>query len=175
LWLEAEPLNKHSQVELGNEKTTFKAKQTFYYKAMPIITNLDDVKRILQESKTVAVLGAHTDVTKAAYYVPSYLDSRNYEIFPVNPVFAGQEIFEKMTVSSLIELKTPIDIVDVFRRSEVIPSHLEDILAMKPLPKVVWFQLGIQNNEAAQQLSGAGIEVVQNRCTLADHQNFFGG
>jgi uncharacterized protein len=142
---------------------------------MPIITNLGDMKRILQEGKTVAVLGAHTDVSKAAYYVPKYLESRGYEIFPVNPVFAGQEIFGKMVISSLTELTTPIDIVDVFRRSEVIPSHLEDILAMKPLPKVVWFQLNIQNAEAARQLSDAGIEVVQNRCTLADHQDFFQG
>jgi uncharacterized protein len=142
---------------------------------MPIITKVEDVKRILQESKTVAVLGIHTNVSKAAYYVPRYLDSRNYEIFPVNPVFVGEEIFGKITVSSLTELTTPIDIVDVFRRSEALPDHVGEILGMKPLPKVVWFQLGIQNDEVAQRLSEAGIDVVQNRCTLADHQDFFGG
>jgi uncharacterized protein len=142
---------------------------------MPIITKVEDVKRILQESKTVAVLGIHTNVSKAAYYVPRYLDSRNYEIFPVNPVFVGEEIFGKITVSSLTELTTPIDIVDVFRRSEALPDHVGEILGMKLLPKVVWFQLGIQNDEVAERLSEAGIEVVQNRCTLADHQNFFGG
>jgi uncharacterized protein len=141
---------------------------------MSIVTELNEVKRILQESKTVAILGAHTNVSKAAYYVPRYLDSRNYEIFPVNPVFAGQEIFGKTTVSSLSELTAPIDLVDVFRRSEALPGHVAEILAMKPLPKVVWFQLGIQNDEVAEQLSKAGIEVVQNRCTLADHQTFFG-
>lgn len=140
-----------------------------------MITKLEDVKRILQESKTVAVLGVHTNVSKAAYYVPRYLDSRSYEIFPVNPVFAGQEIFGKTAVSSLTELTTPIDLVDVFRRSEALPGHVAEILAMKPLPKVVWFQLGIQNDEVAKQLSDAGIEVVQNRCTLADHQHLFGG
>jgi uncharacterized protein len=137
---------------------------------MPIITNLEDVKRILRESKTVAVLGAHYKVDKAAYYVPEYLQSRGYEIFPVNTVYAEREILGKVTVSKLSELTTPIDIVDVFRRSEAIPEHLEDILSMKPLPKVVWLQLGIRNDEAAQKLSEAGIEVVQNRCTLADHQ-----
>jgi uncharacterized protein len=142
---------------------------------MAIITKLEDIKRILQESKTVAVLGAHTNVSKAAYYVPRYLDTRNYEIFPVNPVFAGQEMFGKTVVSSLTELTTPIDLVDVFRRSEALPGHVAEILAMKFLPKVVWFQLGIQNDEVAEQLSQAGIEVVQNRCTLADHQSFFGG
>lgn len=141
---------------------------------MPIVTDLSNIKRILQESKTVAVLGAHRNVSKPAYYVPEYLQSRGYDIFPVNPVFAGQEILGKATFSKLSDLTTPIDIVDVFRRSEAIPEHLEDIVAMKPLPKVVWLQLGIQNNEAAQELSEVGIEVVQNRCTLADHQNFFG-
>lgn len=140
---------------------------------MPIITKLEAVKRILQESKTVAVLGAHRNAEKPAHYVPRYLDSRNYDISPVNPVFAGQEIFGKVTVSNLTELTTPIDIVDVFRRSEALPDHVAEILGMKPLPRVVWFQLGIQNDEVAQQLSRAGIEVVQNRCTLADHQNFF--
>ncbi|MGL4608949.1 MAG: CoA-binding protein [Trueperaceae bacterium] len=141
---------------------------------MPIITELSEVKRILQESKTVAVLGAHHDVSKAAYYVPRYLDSRGYDVFPVNAVYVGRDILGKTTVSKLSELTTAIDLVDVFRRSEAIPEHLEDILAMKPLPKVVWLQLGIQNDEAAQKLSEAGIEVVQNRCTLADHQMFFG-
>jgi uncharacterized protein len=141
---------------------------------MPIITELDHIKQILQESKTVAVLGAHTNASKAAHYVPRYLQSRGYDIFPVNPVFAGQEILGKITGSKLSDLTTPIDLVDVFRRSEAVPDHLEDILAMKPLPKVVWLQLSIQNNEAAQKLSEAGIEVVQNRCTLADHQTFFG-
>jgi predicted CoA-binding protein len=142
---------------------------------MPIITELNDIKRILQESKTVAVLGAHFEVSKAAYYVPRYLQSRGYDIFPVNAVYAEKEILGKATLAKLSDLTTPIDLVDVFRRSEAIPEHLEDILSMRPLPKVVWLQLGIQNDEVAQQLSEAGIEVVQNRCTLADHQSFFGG
>lgn len=141
---------------------------------MPIVTDLNDIKRILQESKTVAVLGAHYDVGKAAYYVPRYLQSRDYDIFPVNAVYTDKEILGRPTLAKLSNLTTPIDIVNVFRRSEAIPEHLEDILSMKPLPKVVWLQLGIQNNEAAQKLSEAGITVVQNRCTLADHQSFFG-
>jgi uncharacterized protein len=142
---------------------------------MPIVTELNDIKRILQESKTVAVLGAHYEVSKAAYYVPRYLQSRGYDIFPVNAVYAEREILGKTTISKLSELTIAIDIVDVFRRSEAIPEHVNDILSMKPLPKVVWLQLGIQNDEAAQKLSKAGITVVQNRCTLSDHQKLFGG
>ena len=63
-----------------------------------------------------------------------------------------------------------MDLINVFRRPETIPFHVDDILSMSPRPKVVWFQLGIKNEEAAKQLENAGIVVIQNRCTLADHQ-----
>ena len=72
--------------------------------------------------------------------------------------------------ATLAEIQEPVDLVDVFRKPELIPEHVADILAMQPRPKVVWFQLGIKNEEAAKQLEEAGITVVQNRCTLADHQ-----
>jgi predicted CoA-binding protein len=72
--------------------------------------------------------------------------------------------------ATLSEIAEPVDLVDVFRRAEDIPKHVEDILAMKPRPKVVWFQLGIKNEDAAKILESAGIIVIQNRCTLADHQ-----
>ena len=79
-------------------------------------------------------------------------------------------LFGERVRATLAEIGEPIDIVDVFRRAQDIPGHVEDILAMKPRPKVVWFQLGIKNDDAAKILEAAGIEVIQNRCTLADHQ-----
>ena len=72
--------------------------------------------------------------------------------------------------STLAEIREPVDLVDVFRRSDAVMDHVEDILAMKPRPKVVWLQLGIKNDDAARILEAAGITVIQNRCTLADHQ-----
>jgi uncharacterized protein len=129
-----------------------------------------DIETILKTSKTIAILGAHSDPDKPAYYVPEYLQGQGYEIFPVNATRAGQTILGQEVVANLADVKIAIDIVDVFRRSEVLPEHLEDILAMNPLPKVVWFQLGIQNDEVASKLSQAGITVVQNRCTLAEHR-----
>lgn len=137
---------------------------------MPILTKIDDVVRVLRESKTVAVLGAHVNSSKAAYYVPRYLDSENYDIYPVNPTYAGKTLFDEEVVSDLTKLDAPIDVVNIFRRSEHLPDHVDDILAMEPLPKVVWFQLGIRNDEVAEKLSTAGIEVIQDRCMLADHQ-----
>ncbi len=137
---------------------------------MSILGSSNDAKQILQRSKTVVILGVHNDKSKAAYYVPHYLSLNGFEIFPVNPVFTGETLFTKETKNSLSEINVAIDVVTVFRRSEHLEAHLEDILAMRPLPKVVWFQIGIVNNEIAKQLSDAGIDVIQDRCMLADHQ-----
>jgi len=136
------------------------------------IVDVASVRRVLEDARTIAVLGAHVDPDKPAHYVPEYLAEQGYRIFPVNPAFAGQELWGQRVVATLAEIDTMIDLVDVFRRPDVIPTHLDDILAMQPLPKVVWFQLGIRNDQVARQLIEAGVAVVQDRCTLADHRVF---
>lgn len=128
------------------------------------------IREILASSPTIAVLGIHHEPEKAAFYVPEYLHDEGYRIIGVNPMFTEQTLFGEKVRATLAEIKEPVDLVDVFRRAEQIPGHVEDILAMQPRPKVVWFQLGIKNDEAAKILEAAGITVVQNRCTLADHQ-----
>ena len=135
---------------------------------MPI--NDAQIREILTGSPTVAVVGINDQPDKAAFYVPEYLNGEGYRIFGVNPKLAGQTLFDNPVRATLAELTEPIDLVDVFRRSEQVGDHVEDILAMKPRPRVVWMQLGIRNEEAAKVLEAAGITVVQNRCTLADHQ-----
>lgn len=130
-------------------------------------------KRILTESTVVAILGAHHDLSRAAGYVPQYLFEQGYEIHPVNPALVGTELFGRPVVATLADLRLggrSLDLVDVFRRADVIPSHLADLLGAKP--RAVWFQLGIRNDPAARTLKAAGIEVVQDRCTLADHMAF---
>jgi predicted CoA-binding protein len=128
------------------------------------------LREILSTSPTIAVLGVHNEPEKAAFYVPEYLHEEGYRIIGVNPQFAGNVLFGESVRPTLAEIGEPVDLVDVFRRAELIPQHVEDILAMKPRPKVVWFQLGIKNEDSAHILQAAGITVVQNRCTLADHQ-----
>jgi hypothetical protein len=128
------------------------------------------VREILESSPTIAVLGIHHQPDKAAFYVPEYLHDAGYRILGVNPGFTERTLFGERVRATLSELGEPVDLVDVFRRPELIPTHLEDILGMKPRPKVVWFQLGIRNDDAAKVLEAAGITVIQNRCTLADHQ-----
>ena len=131
---------------------------------------MDDaaVRRILESSPTIAVLGIHDDPGRAGYYVPAYLAAHGYEILGVNPVLAGRAMFGHEVRASLAELGRAIDLVDVFRRAELLPAHLDELIACKP--RVVWFQLGIRNDVVARALEAAGIEVVQDRCTLADHR-----
>ena len=138
----------------------------------PGMAAIDDtrIREILKTSPTIAVLGFHVEPEKAAYYVPEYLQEEGYKVIGVNPKYAGQQHLGAAVRSTLAEIREPVDLVDVFRRPQEIPAHVEDILAMSPRPKVVWFQLGIKHEEAAAILEAAGIIVVQNRCTLADHQ-----
>lgn len=130
----------------------------------------DEVRGVLETARAIAVLGAHVDPAKPAFYVPDYLHGRGYRILPVNPRFAGRRQWDEPFRLRLPELDVPVDVVDVFRRSEHLPGHIEDLLAMAPRPRVVWLQLGIRHATVAARLVAAGIDVVQDRCMLADHR-----
>jgi predicted CoA-binding protein len=128
------------------------------------------MRELLQTSRKVAVLGASNRAGRPAYYVPQYLFRSGYDVFPINPRHIGETLWEHDFASTLSELPEAMDIVNVFRRAEDIPAHLGDILAMRPLPRAVWFQLGIRNDQAADRLREAGIEVIQDRCILIEHR-----
>lgn len=138
-------------------------------------TTDERLSAILHATNTVAVIGASTNPDKPAHFVPRYMADHGYAVLPVNPAAAGQELFGETVSATLVELDRPVDMVDVFRRAADIPPHLPDILAMRPLPKVVWFQLGIRNDEAAAELEAAGIEVVQDKCLMEEHERLVGG
>jgi uncharacterized protein len=135
---------------------------------------LDQVRAILASSPRIAVLGISDDPSKPAHYVPAYLHQAGYSIVGVNPKVAGQSMFGGPVYADLAALSAagagPIDLLDVFRRPELLPGHVAEILALRPA--VVWFQQGIRNDEVAATLRAAGITVVQDRCTLADHRRF---
>lgn len=139
---------------------------------MTLLTEKADVLRVLEESKVVAVIGFHRDPGKPAHYVPEYLDRQGYTIVPVNPALAarGESFFGRAAVATLAELTESVDVVEVFRRSDKVHEHLADILAMQPLPKVVWMQQDIRDDAVAAKLTAAGINVIQDRCMLADHR-----
>ena len=137
---------------------------------MSHVTSDSEIQAVLESSRVIAVIGAHPTPSRPASYVPAYLADHGYEIHPVNVTKVGQVIQGRETVAELVDIPVPVDMVDVFRRSEDVPGHLEDILAMKPLPKVVWLQKGIRNEAVAERLVEAGISVVQDRCALAEHR-----
>jgi len=119
--------------------------------------------------KNIAVVGMSKHPEKAAYLVPNYLAERGYNIIPVNPT--ADEIMSKKCYHQLNEVKESIDIVDVFRPSDQVLHVVEE--AIKKQPKVIWLQEGIHNSEAEELANKAGIEVVFNRCMLAEHERLF--
>lgn len=139
---------------------------------MTLVTGAAQVRQILTDHRVIAVVGFHHDAMKPAYYVPEYMHRQGYTIIPVNPALAarGESFFGHRAVATLAEITTPVDIVDVFRRSDRVREHLPDILAMTTPPKVVWLQLGIRDDVTARDLAARGIDVVQDRCLLADHR-----
>ena len=102
---------------------------------------LSQVREVLESAKTIAMLGVSANPEKPAHYVAQYLLEAGYKILPVNASLVGQTMFGQTVKATLAEIKEPIDIVDMFRRSEFLEQHFSDILAMQPLPKLVWLQL----------------------------------
>jgi predicted CoA-binding protein len=133
----------------------------------------DQLEHVYQQAETVAVVGAHPDPNKPAHFVPDYLQKQGYKIIPVNPKYLGQELWGEAPRATLGEINVTVDVVEVFRRSEALPEHLDEILAMDPKPKVVWFQKGIRNDGVARRLIAAGIDVVQDRCMYEEHRRLF--
>lgn len=134
-----------------------------------IITQDNDLKRIFETVRTIAVVGCSPKPERPGHYVARYLQELGYRIIPVNP---GQtEILGEKCYPSLRDIPEPVDMVDCFRRAEDIPPIVEDAIAIGA--KVVWMQLGIVNNEAAARASSAGIEVVMDRCPKIDYPRLF--
>jgi predicted CoA-binding protein len=136
-----------------------------------LVTAGEEIARIVRETRRIAVLGIKTEAQRdqAAFYVPEYMLRAGYDIVPV-PVYYPEvtEILGQQVYRTVSEVPAPVDMVNVFRRPRDIPPHLPDILQARPA--VVWFQLGIVNDAAAETLARAGIRVVQDRCLLVEHR-----
>ncbi|MGM0713288.1 CoA-binding protein [Brevibacillus parabrevis] len=126
-------------------------------------------RQMLEDAKTIAVVGLSNKPDRTSYMVAQAMQNVGYRIIPVNPVIAGETVLGEKVVSSLAEIDQPVDIVNVFRKSEDILPVAEDALKMQQKPKVFWMQQGIANEEAANQVRAEGIEVVQDMCIKVDH------
>jgi predicted CoA-binding protein len=136
-----------------------------------LIDNPAQIRELALASRRIAVLGIKTEgqADQPAFYVPKYLDGAGLEVIPV-PVYYPEvsEILGRQVFRRLIDIPGEVDLVDVFRRSQDIDRHIEDILAKRPM--AVWFQSGIRNDQAAATLAKAGIKVVQDRCLMVEHR-----
>ena len=130
-----------------------------------------DRLRILREARSIALVGVSANVLRSSNFVATYLVRTPYRVYLVNPRYP--EVLGMRTYPTLADLPEPPDIVDVFRRREELPGVVEEAIAVGA--KVVWFQLGLRHEEAAETAVAAGLEVVQDRCLKIEHARFAGG
>ncbi len=129
---------------------------------------------ILNSVKTIAIVGASANDVRPSFFVMKYLLSKDFSVIPVNPGQAGREILGRTVYARLADIPEPVDMVDIFRAAEAVPGIVDEVLAMKPLPKVVWMQLGVRHDEAAARAEAAGIAVVMNRCPKIEYGRLSG-
>jgi predicted CoA-binding protein len=129
---------------------------------------MDDytIEKVLNETKTVAVVGFSRRPSRAGYYVPAYLQQQGYRIIPVNPY--TEEGLGERAYPTLQAIPEPVDLVLLFQRSENVPPFVEEAIAIGA--KAVWMQSGIANAGAAARAQEAGLDVVQNRCMMVEHR-----
>jgi hypothetical protein len=123
-----------------------------------------DIRRILTSVKTIALVGASANSARPSYIVLKYLLERGYKMLPINPGLAGKPVLGAMAYASLKAAPGPIDMVEIFRASEYAGGVVDEALGLDPLPRVIWMQLGVRDEAAAERARARGVEVVMNRC-----------
>jgi predicted CoA-binding protein len=135
------------------------------------MTDIVTLRRILNTYKRVAMVGLSADWWRPSFFAAKYLLEHGFEVIPVNPKY--EEILGQKCYPDLKSIPTPIDVVDLFQKAERVPIFVDDAIAIGA--KVVWMQLGIINEEAAQKARDAGLEVVMDRCMKIEYARIFGG
>ena len=136
-----------------------------------IVTSTAGIRELLAGTKTIAILGIKTEAQSdaPAFYVAKYLHAAGFQVIPV-PIYYPEvsQILGQTVYRKLGDIPVEVDLVNVFRRSQDVQPHLEDILAKKP--KAVWLQSGIRDDAVAEKLARANIKVVQDRCLMVEHR-----
>jgi predicted CoA-binding protein len=127
------------------------------------------IRGILNTVKTIAMVGISPKDNRPSYFAFKYLLERGYRMIPVNPGQAGEKILGQKVYAKLSDIPEPVDMVDIFRASKFALPVVEEALAMKPRPSVIWMQLGVRNDEAATRAETAGLKVVMNRCPKIEY------
>ncbi len=134
-------------------------------------TDIPTLRRVLAESKTIAVVGLSAHWHRPSNFAAKYMQEHGYRVIPVNPAY--QEVLGEKCYPSLRDIPEPVDIVDCFRASHEIPAIAADAIAIKA--RVLWMQIGVINMEAAHAARAAGLDVVIDRCVKIEHARLFGG
>ena len=132
----------------------------------------ENIKQLLANAKTIALVGASPKEARPSYRVMTYLQQAGYRVLPINPGQEGKEILGEKVYARLSDIGLPIDIVDIFRRAEFVEEIIDEAIAIKA--SAVWMQLGIVNETAATTARNAGLEVVMNLCTKIEHTRLLG-
>ncbi len=132
------------------------------------------IRTILDEVRTIAMVGASANEVRPSFFVLKYLLAKGYRVLPINPGLAGKELLGQPVYASLAALPEPVDMIDVFRNSDAAGQVVDEAIALVSRPKVIWLQLGVRNDAAAERAEAAGIRVVMNRCPKIEYGRLSG-
>ena len=132
------------------------------------------LKNILNRTKVVAVVGVSMNPVRPSYYVARYLGLKGFTVIPVNPGHAGKILFGQTVRASLADIAEPVDMVDIFRRSEAVPAIVDEALEIFETLQTIWMQIGVSHPDAAARAEARGVTVIQNRCPKIEYQRLFG-
>ncbi|WP_372893651.1 CoA-binding protein [Rhodosalinus sp.] len=133
-----------------------------------------ELRAILERTRTIAVVGVSMNPVRPSAYVARYLALKGYRVIPVNPAHAGRRLHGETVRASLSEIEDPVEMVDIFRRSEAVPPIVDEALEAFPELQTIWMQIGVEHAEAAATARARGVTVIMNRCPKIEYQRLFG-
>lgn len=132
------------------------------------------LRRVLTETKVIACVGVSTNPVRPSFFVARYLTLKKFSVIPVNPAYAGQMLLGREILPELRAVTEPVDMVDIFRRSEFAGQVVDEALEVLPNLRTIWMQIGVEDPKAAARAEARGITVIQNRCPKIEYQRLFG-
>ncbi|EAQ03395.1 CoA-binding domain protein [Pseudooceanicola batsensis HTCC2597] len=132
------------------------------------------LRGVLQRTRVIAVVGVSMNPVRPSYYVARYLALKGFTVIPVNPGHAGKVLFGQTVRADLSAIEEPVDMVDIFRRSEFVPDIVDDALESLPDLRTIWMQIGVSHEAAAETARARGVDVIMNRCPKIEYQRLFG-
>jgi len=134
----------------------------------------DFLKTVLKRTRRIAVVGVSLNPVRPSYYVARYMALKGFDVIPINPGHVGEEVFGAKVLGSLSDVEGPVDMVDIFRRSEHVGPVVEEALTKFPDLQTIWMQIGVINEEAAATAASRGVDVIMDRCPKIEYQRLFG-